>query len=458
VKDGTRCTNDPTIKDVCIQGKCRHVGCDNGLDSGLKRDRCGVCGGDSSKCKFVERNWNDKCPGFGPNVACTIFEVPIGSTSVYVEQDTPDQNLLGIKDKDDRYVIPIPTWSKTVYAAGTEIHYYHEKDIDINTVYIPGPTTEKLTIVFVPGYPKTGVWYEFYDPTLISSVGVEDVQWNITSWGKCSRKCATGKERRTVECTRIDDGSYVGHKLCLQKSRKPAVERSCNTHPCQPVWYISEWSSCSRTCGKGVQKRQIRCRRKISQTKFEILPDSSCSGDKPSGGTKRSCNEIICHVEWKATAWSQCSSTCGGGFKSRNLVCKRLNDKGKLVIAPEILCYYATKPPTAMKCNMELCPTPAPLFKYRGLGCFNDGEPHAIQNFVKSFRSNIDWTKISEIIEKCAQFIHDNYPENKVFGIQFYGECWTGNKAKDTYNLHGPSTDCWNNVGKVNTFYVYEFY
>ena len=28
-------------------------------------------------------------------MACTIFEVPIGSTLVYVEQDTPDQNLLG---------------------------------------------------------------------------------------------------------------------------------------------------------------------------------------------------------------------------------------------------------------------------------------------------------------------------------------------------------------------------
>lgn len=119
MKDGTRCTNDPTTKDVCIQGKCKHVGCDNILNSGLKRDRCGVCGGDSSKCKFVERNWNEKCPGFGPDVACTIFEVPTGSTSVYVEQDTPDQNLLGIKNKDDRYVIPIPTWSKTVYAAGT---------------------------------------------------------------------------------------------------------------------------------------------------------------------------------------------------------------------------------------------------------------------------------------------------------------------------------------------------
>lgn len=43
----------------------QHVACDNKLESGLKRDRCGVCGGDSSKCRFVERKWNEKCPGFG---------------------------------------------------------------------------------------------------------------------------------------------------------------------------------------------------------------------------------------------------------------------------------------------------------------------------------------------------------------------------------------------------------
>ena len=43
----------------------QYVACDNRLDSGLRRDRCGVCEGDSSKCKFVERNWNEKCPGFG---------------------------------------------------------------------------------------------------------------------------------------------------------------------------------------------------------------------------------------------------------------------------------------------------------------------------------------------------------------------------------------------------------
>lgn len=58
------------------------------------------------------------------------------------------------------------------------------------------------------------------------------------------------------------------------------------------------------------------------------------------------------------TFFSQCSSTCGGGLKKRSLVCKRFNDKGELVEAPEILCHYATKPPTAMDCNTEVaCPS-----------------------------------------------------------------------------------------------------
>ena len=58
-----------------------------------------------------------------------------------------DTYLLGIKNKDGKYIIEIPSYSRTVYAAGSRIRYYHEDNIDINTVYIPGPTTDKLTIV-----------------------------------------------------------------------------------------------------------------------------------------------------------------------------------------------------------------------------------------------------------------------------------------------------------------------
>ena len=54
---------------------------------------------------------------------------------------------LGIKNQEGKYVIPMPSWSRTVFAAGTKVRYYHEKDLDINTIFIPGPTTEKLIIV-----------------------------------------------------------------------------------------------------------------------------------------------------------------------------------------------------------------------------------------------------------------------------------------------------------------------
>ena len=58
-------------------------------------------------------------------------------------------DLSGVKNKDGRRLIHVPSyqWSRTVFAAGTTIHYYHEANFDINTISIPGPTTEKLTVV-----------------------------------------------------------------------------------------------------------------------------------------------------------------------------------------------------------------------------------------------------------------------------------------------------------------------
>lgn len=70
-------------------------------------------------------------------------------------------------------------------------------------------------------------------------------------------------------------------------------------------WYQSNWSPCSRTCGKGIQKRRIYCRRRITQVRHQRLSESSCSGAKPPGPTKQSCNAIICHAKWIPTTWSE---------------------------------------------------------------------------------------------------------------------------------------------------------
>ena len=73
---------------------------------------------------------------------------------------------------------------------------------------------------------------------------------------------------------------------------------------------------------------------------------------------------------------------------------------------------------------------------------------------LKSFRANIDWTDMTKIVRACAQIAKERgFP---VFGIQYYGECWSGLDAENTYNNYGPSGDCWNGVGKEGTNYVYK--
>ncbi len=43
------------------------------------------------------------------------------------------------------------------------------------------------------------------------------------------------------------------------------------------------WSSCSVSCGLGVQRRQVKCKVLLSFTQAEVeLPDEECDNDKPS--------------------------------------------------------------------------------------------------------------------------------------------------------------------------------
>lgn len=47
------------------------------------------------------------------------------------------------------------------------------------------------------------------------------------------------------------------------------------------------------------------------------------------------------------------------------------------------------------------------------------------------------------------------YPQ--VFGVQYYGECWSGNEGDKTYSEYGSSPNCWKGVGGRRTNFVYEF-
>jgi hypothetical protein len=71
-------------------------------------------------------------------------------------------------------------------------------------------------------------------------------------------------------------------------------------------WYQSKWRPCSKTCGKGVQIREVVCRGKTAPGKFETVPDDKCDmNKKPKGLNEQDCNMIDCPAEWVPTEWSK---------------------------------------------------------------------------------------------------------------------------------------------------------
>ncbi|KAM7437913.1 hypothetical protein ABFA07_012522 [Porites harrisoni] len=105
-------------------------------------------------------------------------------------------------------------------------------------------------------------------------------KWHMGDWGKCSKTCGGGLKRRTKKCAGKDMIS-TSWKLC--KGHEPVTKMKCNTGPCpvkklrvssSPVWKVSPWSKCSKTCGHGHQIRGVHCMRSNNKP----LSSSSCAG------------------------------------------------------------------------------------------------------------------------------------------------------------------------------------
>ena len=103
---------------------------------------------------------------------------------------------------------------------------------------------------------------------------------------------------------------------------------------------------------------------------------------------------------------------------------------------------------------------PAP--NLQSIGCYNDSaKERALPVFYANARGNIDWFNMELTVNQCAQVASDMGYE--YFGVQFYGECYSGRNAKESYAKYGNITEgCWEvdnqtgfAVGKEGTNFVY---
>ncbi|XP_037548481.1 A disintegrin and metalloproteinase with thrombospondin motifs 6 [Nematolebias whitei] len=352
VIDGTRCQADSM--DICINGECKHVGCDNILGSDAKEDQCRVCGGDGSTCEVTEGLFNDSLPRGG---YMEVAQIPKGSIYIDIRESVVSKNYIALKSKEDEYYINgawTIDWPRKFDIAGTSFHYKRPSD-EPESLEALGPTTENLVVMVLLQEQNLGVWYRFSVPIHRTGSGDNEVGffWHHLPWSECSATCAGGSQRQKVVCKRLDDNLVVQNSYCDPDNKPPENQRDCNTEPCPPEWLIGDWLECGKTCDGGMRTRTVLCIQKIGPAEEETLKDTYCMTHRPI--ERESCNNQSCPPKWVNLEWSECTPKCGPGFKHRITLCKS-SDLTKTF--PPSHCPSHNKPPVRIRCSLGRCPPP----------------------------------------------------------------------------------------------------
>lgn len=100
VTDGVPCSLKSD--DICVNGKCVSAGCDHVLGSQLKRDKCGICGGDGSTCMVINKSLTLTHLRWGYNYLLTI---PVHSFNIKIKRFGGGENCLSLRTDRGKYLL-----------------------------------------------------------------------------------------------------------------------------------------------------------------------------------------------------------------------------------------------------------------------------------------------------------------------------------------------------------------
>uniref|UniRef100_A0A8C2SAH9 ADAM metallopeptidase with thrombospondin type 1 motif 19 n=1 Tax=Capra hircus TaxID=9925 RepID=A0A8C2SAH9_CAPHI len=358
VLDGTSCGYQGL--DVCANGRCQKVGCDGLLGSLAREDHCGVCNGNGKSCKIIKGDFNHtRGAGY-----VEVLVIPAGARRIKVVEEKPAHSYLALRDTEKQSINS--DWkiehSGAFNIAGTTVHYVRRGLWE--KISAKGPTTTPLHLLVLLFQDQNyGLHYEYTIPSdpppeNQSSKAPEPLfMWTHTGWEDCDATCGGGERKTTVSCTKIMNKniSIVDNKKCKYLTKPEPQIRKCNEQPCQTRWMMTEWTPCSRTCGKGMQSRQVACTQQLSNGTLTRARERDCAGPKPASAQR--CEGQDCMTVWEAGVWSECSVKCGKGVRHRT--CSVTCGKGMQSRVIQCIhgneCFSSEKPAAYRPCHLQPC-------------------------------------------------------------------------------------------------------
>lgn len=178
------------------------------------------------------------------------------------------------------------------------------------------------------------------------STRIESSQWLYTEWSEeCSAECGVGMQTRKVFCEKDPEGEF-----CDQSTR-PETSRTCSSNrTCSGQWFTGPWTACSTECDQGEQVREVACITTLRGS-LRVVLDMNCPANKPE--SRRSCTAPPCTSSWFISDWTECSRSCGKGVQKREVKC--LNRGGQIPEHHELHCKEKDRPISRRTCNDYPC-------------------------------------------------------------------------------------------------------
>lgn len=327
VKDGTLCTYENRVN-ICVRGVCQELGCDGVLGSTRTLDKCGICGGNGSKCKIVNGTFSNSDEN-ELNTYRKILVLPKGARNIVIKEESPSEyNFIALHD--EKYGVfllngdGLQEDSKKFVSKGARFHYTQNGTTEIlETV---GPLNGFLVVMLYSNEQNNDSMISYYYTAVKGDYTFErnNYKWRFNKWSDCSVSCGTGKQSTTYDCVDIKTNEVLDKTSCLHLDDPRIDTVDCKREQCLvATWKVEGWTTCSAECGdEGAETPIVFCVSDSRGKKGEVLSDAYCDVLLRPNST-RPCNRRPCAGQWHVGEWSQCSVSCGVGLQARKVTCVR---------------------------------------------------------------------------------------------------------------------------------------
>ncbi|XP_070166660.1 thrombospondin type-1 domain-containing protein 4 isoform X1 [Polyergus mexicanus] len=334
-----------------------------------------------------------------------VAVVPRGALALNVTELRHTQNYLAIRMQDGSYLLNgnyTINWSGEYKAAGTTFVYLRQGSQNLESFSAAGPLQEPIDVMVLYQEPNPGIVYRYVIPgntnlsrsshlahNAVSNKGIEPglqnrrfdngsaasnvtsppylprrykrrkFAWKAIGYSDCSKSCGGGVQTLRHMCIKEHTQQQVPEKRCHALEKPREIRLRCNTKPCPPRWRGGPWSDCSTSCGAGVRTRELECVQEVKQSLTMRIADGACteSRDLP---TSEICEMPVCEEikqtstqtssqssspRWTAGVWSQCSTSCSIGKRTRVVTC----------VTDDAPCDLSEKPETHETCDLGPC-------------------------------------------------------------------------------------------------------